>query len=111
MQRGQFRRFVGSVEDEKAGLLLYSGALAQAPRQAGLTWLHLQFLLGFRRLGWDVLFVDRLAPDMCVDESGRTAPFADSLNRRYFLQVLEEFGLTETYSLLLDDGERTVGLP
>ncbi len=61
-----------------AGLILYSGALAQVPRQGGLTWLHLQFLLGLRRLGWDVLFLDRLEPEMCVDATGRDWQPTDS---------------------------------
>ena len=36
------------------------GSIAQKPHQAGHSWQFLQYLLGFRRLGWDVLFVDRL---------------------------------------------------
>src|SRR5882724_7191422 len=99
MQTGRFRRLVRSVEDKKAGLLLYSGALAQVPRQGGLTWLHLQFLLGFRRLGWEVLFLDSLSPDMCVDEAGQPAVLEDSLNLGYFLRVMQEFGLTDSFSL------------
>ena len=35
------------------------GALAQRPRVAGHAWMFLQYLLGFRRLGYDVLFLDR----------------------------------------------------
>jgi hypothetical protein len=92
------------------GLVLYSGALAQLPRQGGLTWLHLQFLLGLRRLGWDVLFIDRLEPAMCVDEAGRPASLAESLNLRYFLEIMEEFGLADAFSLIYNRGERRIGL-
>lgn len=81
------------------GLVLYSGALAQVPRQGGLTWLHLQFLLGLRRLGWNILFIDRLESEMCVNEAGRPAPFEESQNLSYFLKVMREFGLAETFSL------------
>ena len=35
------------------------GALAQRPRIGGHAWMFLQYLLGFRRLGYDVLFLDR----------------------------------------------------
>ncbi len=79
-----------------AGLILYSGSLAQVPRQGGLTWLHLQFLLGLRRLGWDVLFLDRLEPEMCVDAAGRPATAEESENLRYFMKVMNEYGLTES---------------
>jgi hypothetical protein len=92
------------------GLLLYSGALAQVPRQGGLTWLHLQFLLGLRRLGWEVLFVDRLGPEMCVNEAGEQVPLESSLNLRYFLRVMEAFGLGDSYSLIYNRGERVIGV-
>jgi hypothetical protein len=41
----------------------------------------------------DVLFVDRLEPDMCVDAAGRRVPAAESWNVRYFTEVLCRFGL------------------
>src|SRR4051812_19245040 len=91
-------------------LLLYSGALAQVPRQGGLAWLHLQFLLGLRRLGCQVLFLDRLSPEMCVDGTGRPAPLRDSLNLRYFLGVMREFGLGDAFSLIYNHGEQVIGL-
>ncbi len=92
------------------GLILYSGSLAQVPRQGGLTWLHLHFLLGLRRLGWEVLFIDRLEPAMCVDEAERPATLEGSENLRYFLQVMEEFGLGEAFSLIYNRGEKVIGL-
>jgi hypothetical protein len=95
----------------RRGLIVYAGALAQLPRQGGLTWLHLQYLLGLRRLGYSVLFVDRLTAPMCVDDSGRSAPLDDSLNLRYFLEVMEQFGLSDAFSLSFNRGERTIGWP
>ena len=50
--------------------IVIAGSLAQRPHHGGHTWVFLQYLLGFRRLGWDVLFVDRLEPGMCVDAAG-----------------------------------------
>jgi hypothetical protein len=93
-----------------SGLLLYSGALAQVPQQGGLTWLHLQFLLGFRRLGWKVLFLDRLAPEMCVDDAGRPARFEHSANLRYLFRVMQDYGLREGFSLAYDRGQPVLGL-
>src|SRR4051812_35523840 len=91
--------------------LLYAGSLAQPAHNGGLTWFHLQFLLGFRRLGWDVLFVDRLEPAMCLDESGAPAPLGRSVNLKYFLRVMDEFGLADSFSLIYNRGEQVVGLP
>lgn len=93
------------------GLTLYSGALAQVPGQAGLSWLHLQFLLGLRRLGRDVLYLDRLAPEMCVDEAGNPTTVDGSVNLRYFLSVMDEFGLSDDFSLCCERGQQVIGLP
>ena len=51
--------------------LVIAGAFAQKPKIAGHTWVLLQYLLGFRRLGWKTLFVDYLEPSLCVDEAGQ----------------------------------------
>jgi hypothetical protein len=93
------------------GLILYSGALAQIPRHGGLAWLHLQVLGGLKRLGWQLLFLDWLSGEMCVDESGRPAPLEDCLNLRYFVRVMEEFELREEFSLSYNCGERVIGVP
>ena len=92
------------------GTILYSGALAQTIRQGGLTWFHLQFLLGFRRLGYEVVFLDRIEEGMCLDEEGRPAAFADSVNRRGFLTVMREFGLENHFYLDVDRGRAGLGL-
>jgi hypothetical protein len=44
-----------------AGRIVVCGAVAQKPGRPGHTWQYLQYLLGFRRLGYEVLLVDRLA--------------------------------------------------
>jgi hypothetical protein len=57
--------------------VVIAGALAQKPKIAGHTWSLLQYLLGFRRLGWQTLFVDSLEPSLCVDKAGLNCPKAD----------------------------------
>ena len=61
-----------------AETIVVAGSLAQRPHHGGHTWVFLQWLLGFRRLGWEVHFVDRLDAGMCVDAAGDPAPFRDS---------------------------------
>jgi hypothetical protein len=90
--------------------IVIAGSLAQKPGRGGHTWVFLQYLLGFSQLGWDVLFVDRLEPDMCVDAAGRRVPAAESWNVRYFTEVLCRFGLEGRFALLCDAGTTTIGL-
>jgi|SRR6266545_2181030 len=91
------------------GLAVLAGSLAQKPGHGGHTWVFLQYLLGFRRLGWDVLFLDRLEPEMCRGAAGRPCPLEDSTALRYFLEVMRRFGLSESFALAYR-GERFVGL-
>jgi hypothetical protein len=97
-------------EDMRQSIFI-SGALAQSARKGGLTWCFLQFILGFKRLGWDVLFLDRLSPEICVDENGTPAPLEWSVNLRSFLRVMQEFGLADSHSLSYNRGERVIGQP
>jgi len=90
--------------------VVIAGSLAQKPRQAGHTWQFLQYLLGFKRLGWDVLFIDRLEPEMCRDESGRQCEIERSVNLSYFLQVMRQFGLADSFALICGPNRRFVGL-
>lgn len=93
-----------------AGRIVIAGSIAQKPHLAGHTWQFLQYLLGFRRLGWDVLFVDRLEDATCRDADGRPCAAGASQNLRYLEAVMSEFGLDGAWSVVLDDG-RHAGLP
>src|SRR6476620_8639576 len=92
-----------------AGTAIVAGSFAQRPGNGGHTWVFLQYLLGLRRLGWDVLLLDRLEPDMCFDRHGRPSSVEDSVNLSYFRDVLERFGLGDSWALLLDGGTRALG--
>src|SRR6266487_1729916 len=85
-----------------------AGALAQKAGSGGLTWVFLQYILGFRRLGWDVLFLDRLEPEMCTDRAGNPARLEDSINLRYLIDVMKGFGLADHWGLI-SEGHRFVG--
>jgi len=88
-------------QGEIADTVVVAGGLAQKIEYAGHAWFFLQYLLGFQRLGFDVLFLDRLPPEI---DGG---PRAHRLG-----QVLEEFGLGRSFALLDGPGGETVaGLP
>ena len=89
--------------------IVVAGSVAQRPGNGGHTWVFLQYLLGFRKLGWEVLFLDRLEPEMCVDVHGRPAPIEKSVNVEYLDRVFREFALHDRYAIF-HGGGRTVGL-
>src|SRR5688500_9020453 len=90
--------------------IVFAGSRAQRPGRGGQFWVFLQYLLGFRRLGDDVLYLDALEPDSCVDEQGQSCPLEESWSVRYFRKVMAEFELQNCYSLLCDGGTRCIGL-
>ena len=90
--------------------IVIAGSVAQKPGRGGHTWVFLQYLLGFRKLGWDVLFVDRLDPDMCVDVAGRRVAATESANVRYLADVMRRFGFDRDFAVVCDGGASTIGL-
>jgi hypothetical protein len=91
------------------GSIVIAAALAQRPGVGGHTWFALQYLLGFRKLGWEVLLVDRLDAGMCRDRSGAPCPPDGSANLAYLEEAMERFELAGNWSVLLPDG-RAAGL-
>ena len=73
--------------------ILLSGMLAGVPRQAGASWAVLQYVLGLRRLGHRVVFVEP------VGDLSRSAP--------YLRELVDAFGLSA--ALVDPDSGETVG--
>lgn len=64
--------------------------------------MFLQYLLGFRRIGWDVLFLDRLTHEMTAGEDRAQASFRPHID--WFRTIMERAGLGDGYSLSLPGG-------
>jgi hypothetical protein len=76
------------VKGERLRIVL-SGMLAGVPGQGGASWAVLQYLLGLRRLGHEVLFVEP------VDRG-----FYRAASVRYFVGLVDRFGLGGSAALL-----------
>lgn len=86
-------------------LVVVSGAIANKLDQGGEAWVRLSYLLGLRRLGYEVYFLEQIAARSCVDSNGANVDFESSVNRIYFAKVVQDFGLASCASLLLTDDE------
>jgi hypothetical protein len=93
-----------------APIIALSGAVAQRPFHGGHSWVFLQYLLGFRQLGFEVVFIDFLPAELCVDGRGQPCPLEHSVAATRLDQTMKEFGLGESYALLSDDPDRSAGL-
>jgi hypothetical protein len=81
--------------------------IAADPNQGGATWAVLQYLLGFERLGHEVLFIEQCA-ESDLEPEGEA--FVRSRNASYFTEVMAAHGFEYRSALLLADTEETVGL-
>src|SRR3954467_6619041 len=81
-------------------IIVVSGALANKYQNGGGAWERLSWVLGFRRLGFDVYFIEQIAPENCVDARGQPAPFADCVNRAWFRSVTDWFQLAGQSALV-----------
>lgn len=77
------------------------------PHQGGATWAVLQFVLGLRRLGWRVHFVES------IDQASIAplrAPLEQSENAAYLAETMAAVGLDGAWTLIEREGLQTVGL-
>lgn len=87
-----------------------AGALANKPSNGGEAWVRLSWILGLRRLGFEVYFVEQISRGVCRDAQGSPADFGESVNRAYFRSVVDSFGLARRASLIELETGRTEGL-
>jgi len=90
--------------------IILAGSLAQKPGFGGHTWVFLQYLLGFKKLGFEVVFLDCLEPGMCLDTAGQPCTLEASANLDYFVRVMDGFNLDRSFALLYDSGKRIFGM-
>ena len=79
------------------GRVAVGGALAQRPGYGGHAWALLNYLLGFRELGHEVLFLDRLDAGMAPSSQARDGCV------RWLDEVMRGAGLGDSYSLFIDE--------
>lgn len=91
--------------------MVVAGALANKPQNGGEAWVRLSWVLGLRRLGFDVYLVEEIAPESCVDASGRPDGFGSSINRAYFERITAQFGISDRAILICGDMQATWGAP
>jgi hypothetical protein len=89
---------------------IVSGALANKPFNGGNAWTRLSWVLGLRRLGLNVLFVEEIDESNCVDDIGAPTTFENSANLAYFRSTMAQFGLASASALICDGGKRIHGL-
>jgi hypothetical protein len=90
--------------------ILVGATIASFPGNGGISWERLSWVLGFRKLGYDVFWVDQLSRAHCRYGAGQAANgYENCLNVPWFAQIVERFGLAGSAALIGDEGESLYG--
>src|SRR5437763_13850712 len=92
-------------------IAIVSGALSNKPFNGGNAWSRLSWVLGLRKHGFEVCFIEQISRNNCVDAAGNTVAFEDSANLDYFRGVMRQFGLSQSSALICEDSGQIHGLP
>lgn len=92
-------------------LIVVAGGIAAHYRNGGMAWVFLSWALGFRRLGFDVFFLDQLDRAHCVHPPGEERAYETCLNLAYFGEVVAAFGLANAAAVVGEDGQTLWGPP
>jgi hypothetical protein len=83
--------------------IVVGGIVSLPPFSPGTAWDRLHYVLGLRMLGHKVVFVEEVAPDLCLD-------YDRSVNRSTFVTIMSRFGLLAGACQIYDGGRATAGL-
>ena len=92
------------------GLILVAATMASFPGNGGIMWERLSWVLGFRRLGYDVVHVDQLAHAHRRYANGADRGYESCINIPWYAQLVERFGLAGSAALIGEEGESLFGL-
>ncbi len=87
--------------------IMFSGMIASDPYHGGATWAVLQYVVGLKKLGHEVMFVE---PMKASAQRPPNVPLPASENVAYFREVTRQFGIERTSALLIEGGKDTVGV-
>lgn len=90
--------------------VMVAGALANRPYNGGGAWVRMSWVRGLQRLGFDVVFVEELRSDVCVDAAGRPTDLDHCVNLAFWRGLVQRFDLTGAAAVVVDGGRRTFGM-
>jgi hypothetical protein len=92
-------------------LLLIGGSIAASYLNGGIAWERLSWILGLRRLGFDVFVIDQLDRERCVWPAEIEPSYENCLNRGYFEKIVRRFGLGSSAALVGENRQVLYGPP
>jgi hypothetical protein len=91
--------------------VVVSSVSANKCLNGGNAWAVLSWVMGLKKLGFRVYFVEQIRRASCVDATGAVTAFERSANLAYFERIMEQFGLSGSAALIYESGEQIHGMP
>jgi hypothetical protein len=91
-------------------LAVVSGAIANKPFNGGEAWVRLSWLLGLKRLGYTVAFVEEFDPDVCGENREAEGGHRREVIVKYFQETLHQFRLHRSAALIDRNGDSIWGI-
>jgi hypothetical protein len=98
---------LGERTQSRKETFIVAGAVAQRPGVGGHAWVFCNWVLGLKQLGYKVVFVDRLEPQMLADPR---LPPSHSAEWRWLTNVMAAVGMDGDVALLCDRGRQCLGM-
>ena len=89
--------------------VVVSSVIANKYLNGGNAWAVLNWVLGLKKLGFRVYFLEQIGRECCVDAAGAVTVFENCVNLAYFKRIVEEFGLSGSAALIYENGEQIHG--
>jgi hypothetical protein len=89
--------------------VVVSSAIANKYLNGGNAWTVLSWVLGLKKLGFRVHFLEQISRESCVNTAGAMTAFENCVNLAYFKRIVEEFGLSGSAALIYENGEQIHG--
>ena len=91
-------------------LAVVSGAIANKPFNGGEAWVRLSWLLGLKRLGYKVVFVEEFNADVCGEEHEAECGHRRADIVKYLQETLRQFKLHRSAALVDQNGDSLWGI-
>jgi hypothetical protein len=90
--------------------VIVAGAVANKHRHGGSIWVRMSWAEALREAGFDVVFVEQIDADGCVDAAGAPAPLEASANLAVFEHTMKAFGFGGSAALICPAGPDVHGM-
>lgn len=90
--------------------IIFATSIATPPYSPGRVLHRMGYIQGLQRLGHEVILVEQLKSDQCVNPHGHVVDYESSENRRLFIKLVKDYRLEGRACQFVKESQQTTGL-